>query len=176
MGASTLTGRVQTPACHALALQYCATVSVVLHLEICLMLLCLRTSQHVHLYYWFFYRPWVKKHGPYDHTPKRPESGTTLHYFSAEEGHIAVNTDPLLKTHATISRHSLPPAKPLQSASPGKSSREIGTWQLKLYTKSRHGVLFKPVDGSAAGPLWRMHATLLDYCQQPALWGCMVAV
>jgi hypothetical protein len=64
----------------------------------------------------------VKKVGPFDHCPQRPEPGKTLKYFEAQEGQLAAAADPLLQG-AKLTRHDLPPAKPVVPASAG---REVG--------------------------------------------------
>eukprot|EP00879_Flechtneria_rotunda_P033056 GHRR01036579.1.p1 GENE.GHRR01036579.1~~GHRR01036579.1.p1 ORF type:complete len:671 (+),score=295.85 GHRR01036579.1:383-2395(+) len=65
------------------------------------------------------YKPWVKKVGPFDHTPQRPEPGKTLKYFEAQEGLLAMAVDPLLHPGTKIIRQDLPPGKPVTSASAG---------------------------------------------------------
>jgi len=42
-------------------------------------------------------RPWPKREGPFDHTPKQPQPGSTLRYFEAEEGLIALRDNALLR-------------------------------------------------------------------------------
>lgn len=61
----------------------------------------------------------MKKVGPYDHTPKKPEPGQTLQYFSTQEGLEALSTDPLLQSATPLTRADLPPPKPVQPASAG---------------------------------------------------------
>jgi len=65
-------------------------------------------------------RPWVKKVGPYDHAPQKPEPSQTLKYFSAREGLEALSNDAVLQPGTTITRSSLPPAQPVQPASAGE--------------------------------------------------------
>lgn len=63
-------------------------------------------------------RPWVKPAGPFDHCPQRPEPGKTLRYFEAQEGQLAAAADPLVQG-TKLTRHDLPPAKPVAPASAG---------------------------------------------------------
>lgn len=72
-------------------------------------------------------RPWVKKAGPYDHTPKRPEPGQTLKYFSTQEGLEALSSDPLLQSGTPLTRADLPPPKPVQPASAGAMRMRVCT-------------------------------------------------
>jgi hypothetical protein len=60
----------------------------------------------------------VKKVGPFDHCPQRPGPGKTLKYFEAQEGQVAAAADPLLQG-TKLTRHDLPPAKPVVPASAG---------------------------------------------------------
>lgn len=61
----------------------------------------------------------MKKAGPFDHTPQRPQLSKTLKYFEAQEGLLAMEADPLLQG-TKLTRKDLPPQKPVQPASAGE--------------------------------------------------------
>ncbi|KIY94158.1 flagellar central pair-associated protein [Monoraphidium neglectum] len=72
-------------------------------------------------------RPWPKKVGPFDHTPKRPQAGAILGYFEAEEGLLALASDPLLQGQPASGAAAAAAAavvarapRPVQPASPGR--------------------------------------------------------
>jgi hypothetical protein len=64
-------------------------------------------------------RPWVKKAGPYDHAPQKPQPGETLKYFGTQEGLQALSTDASLQSGTRLTKAHLPPPKPVQPASAG---------------------------------------------------------
>lgn len=64
----------------------------------------------------------MKKVGPYDNTPQKPEAGQTLKYFETQEGLTALSVDPGLRSGARLTKANLSPPKPVQPASAGKQA------------------------------------------------------
>lgn len=62
----------------------------------------------------------MKKVGPYDHTPKKPEPAQTLKYFETQEGLEALSHDPALQFGKRLTKAHLPPPKEVQPASAGE--------------------------------------------------------
>jgi hypothetical protein len=71
-------------------------------------------------------RPWVKKVGPYDNTPQKPEAGQTLKYFDTQEGLTALSVDPGLRSGVRLTKANLSPPKPVQPASAGERAGLLG--------------------------------------------------
>lgn len=64
----------------------------------------------------------MKKVGPYDNAPQKPEAGQTLKYFETQEGLTALSADPGLRSGARLTKANLSPPKPVQPASAGKQA------------------------------------------------------
>ena len=80
-------------------------------------------------------RPWPKREGPFDHTPKRPHPGATLRYFEAEEGLVALQGNALLRgvppadprgSAAAAANDAPPAAEPLPDGSPAAAASMSG--------------------------------------------------
>lgn len=54
------------------------------------------------------YRVWKPEVGEFDHCPQVPLAGSILGYFAAEDGLVALQTDPLLSSGAALTRKTLP--------------------------------------------------------------------